>query len=397
MRSININSADGVSIDVNKYNNTSAPSQGEIWTRPSDWLPLPEVDGSQQIFAVLFAVDNTTYNRAAFGIDDNVIINWGDGSIQNYSGGVEATHDYVFSSIPSSTQTKEGYRQVIITITPQAGNNLTAIYGNSTIDSGSLEVVASGPLLFADYLNSMDRVQHAKMLCKINFVAFCASLVYLEFGYESPTVASFSYCPNLKYISNFDTTQLEASFCSFTGCSSLINLPDIDYSNFNDFNYAFSGCTALTTTPLIVFTGFPPARECFSGCVNLYKANLTGAVSDMTAMFGFCTNLLEFPALDLSVAFGGEGGQLTIGFTYSIRGETREFKAFGMKNTLEFTGEDIEPIGQQRFTRSTLIEIMTNLGLANAGAKLRISGCIGFSELTNGDKAIATNKGWTIT
>jgi hypothetical protein len=395
MRSITINSADGVSVDINKYDNTPTPSPEDVWQRPSDWLPLPEVDGTQQIFAVLFAVDNTNYNRASFGLDDNVIINWGDGNIENYSAGTQQIHDYVFSSIPSATQTTEGYRQVVITITPQAGNNLTGIYGNNTVDSGSLDVVASGTLLYPQYLNGMPRLQHAKMLCKLyTGVTACPSLVSLEFGYESPSIASFTFCPNLKYIPNFSTAGLDNYEVQFQGCSSLINLPAIDYSVFTNFASAFADCSAITTTPPIVVTGTPDMNGCFKGCVNLYKANIVGTPASIEKMFLGCVSLLEFPALDLR--FASRAGTVD-SYDFFCDFQTRGFKAYEMKNTMEFIGETYEDPLNQRFTRATLIEIMTNLGLANAGAKLRISGCIGFNNLTNDDKAIATNKGWVIT
>jgi hypothetical protein len=395
MRSIKINSADGVSVDINKYDNTPTPSGGDVWTRPSDWLPLPEVDGTQQIFAVLFAVDNSNYNKAIFATGDNVIINWGDGSIENYSVGSIAQHDYVFSSIPSSTQTTEGYRQVVITITPQAGNDLTAIYGDGGYETlGALEVVASGALLYTNWINGLPRLQHAKMMCKIEFVSSCPSLVSIEFGYESITIANFTDCPNLKYIPNFSTANLVSDQVAFRGCSSLINLPDIDYSVFNNFITAFEGCSAITTTPPIVLTGTPDMNGSFRGCVNLYKANIVGTPSNIFRMFLGCGNLLEFPALDLSFS-SATGTYNSTNLTMDLR--TRGFKAVGMKNTLEFDGFGNDASQQQKFTRETLIEIMTNLGLANAGAKLRISKCIGFNNLTNDDKAIATNKGWTIT
>ena len=394
MRSIIINSADGVSVDINKYDNAPAPSPEGVWTRPSDWLPLPEVDGTQQIVSILYAVDNSDYNKVNFYTESNVIINWGDGNIENYSAGSSPKHDYVFSSIPSATQTTEGYRQVIITITPQTGNNFTYLYGDGFISSGALDIVASGSLLTADLLRFQPRLQHAKMMCKIGAVIESSALVSLEFQYDSVTEPIFGDCPNLKYIPNFNTVGL-GDYCSFGGCSSLINLPEIDYSVFSDFTEAFRDCTSITSTPPIVLTGTPSMLDCFRGCIILYKANIIGTPSSILRMFFGCVNLLEVPPMDLSFS-EATGTFETANFSFDYH--TSKFKAFGMKNTLVFNGYDVFPVGNnQRFSRTTLIELMTNLGLANAGAKLRISGCIGFNSLTNSDKAIATNKGWIIT
>jgi hypothetical protein len=49
-----------------------------------------------------------------------------------------------------------------------------------------------------------------------------------------------------------------------------------------------------------------------------------------------------------------------------------------------------------RFGRSGIVEIFNNLGVASAGTAISISNAYGFSEVTNAEKLIATNKGWVI-
>ena len=47
--------------------------------------------------------------------------------------------------------------------------------------------------------------------------------------------------------------------------------------------------------------------------------------------------------------------------------------------------------------RNALVELFNSLPTVSNGQTIDITGCTGTSSLTNDDKAIATNKGWTIT
>ncbi len=54
-------------------------------------------------------------------------VDWGDGTIQNYTSGAVANHCYDFNQLDDSTLTKEGYKVVTIIITPQTRYNLTEL------------------------------------------------------------------------------------------------------------------------------------------------------------------------------------------------------------------------------------------------------------------------------
>jgi hypothetical protein len=98
------------------------------WTRPKDWLPLPEVNASMQKFAGLLAVFNDGTNYVALSATAAYTIDWGDGSAnEDIATGVTAQHQYTYASINSNTLSSRGYKQVIVTIVPQAGEKLNSV------------------------------------------------------------------------------------------------------------------------------------------------------------------------------------------------------------------------------------------------------------------------------
>jgi hypothetical protein len=100
------------------------------WVRNPSWLTLPVLSVSDQRVVGLFAVTNDDSNYLAFSCAGNYTVDWGDGNIENFSSGVTAQHLYSYSSVSQSTEFELSTgiiaRQVIISITPQAGANMTS-------------------------------------------------------------------------------------------------------------------------------------------------------------------------------------------------------------------------------------------------------------------------------
>ncbi|HNP42449.1 MAG TPA: hypothetical protein PKI24_23035, partial [Nitrospira sp.] len=98
------------------------------WTRPSDWLTMPTVGSSDQKFVGLLAVYDHGSNHVAISAAENYTVDWGDGSsTENIASGVTASHVYTYSSISDSTLCTRGYKQVLVTVVPQSGKNLTTL------------------------------------------------------------------------------------------------------------------------------------------------------------------------------------------------------------------------------------------------------------------------------
>jgi len=100
---------------------------GNAWVRPTDWLTMPTVSETEEKFVGLFAVYDAPENFIAVYFEGDYTVDWGDGTVENISSGVKAQHSYAWSDIPSNTLTSDGYRQVLVTVTPQSGQNLTIL------------------------------------------------------------------------------------------------------------------------------------------------------------------------------------------------------------------------------------------------------------------------------
>jgi len=98
------------------------------WTRPADWLTMP-TPGTQE-FVGLLAITDDTVNYLALQFAGNYTVDWGDGVTENVATGVKAQHQYTYSAISSSTLSTRGYKQVLVRVTPQSGQNLTIIRRN---------------------------------------------------------------------------------------------------------------------------------------------------------------------------------------------------------------------------------------------------------------------------
>ena len=132
-----------------------------------------------------------------------------------------------------------------------------------------------------------------------------------------------------------------------------------DTSDVTDMSYMFNACTNLTEPPLFD----------------------TRKVTDMKIMFNSCGELTTIPAYDVSnvTNFGSM-------FDYCIK-----LSRIHMINI----GANLDIHYSKRFTREALLEIIGNLKTVTSTKKLTI-GSNNLAKLTEEDKAIATNKGWTL-
>ena len=121
----------------------------------------------------------------------------------------------------------------------------------------------------------------------------------------------------------------------FTNCSSLTTIPQLDTSKVTSMGSMFTNCSSLTTIPALD----------------------TSNVTDMGNMFYNCYSLTEIHMTGMRANF-------------SISSSTQ-------------------------FTESALVEILNNLATVTSTRTLTM-GSTNLAKLTDEEKAIATNKGWTL-
>jgi hypothetical protein len=113
------------SIKVWDSSSTSTPAE---WVRPADWLAMPEIGPTEEKIVGLHAVFNTDGNFCAFTISGAYTVDWGDGTVENFASGATAYHEYDYDDVDlDDTESELGYKQALVTITPQSGQSLTNV------------------------------------------------------------------------------------------------------------------------------------------------------------------------------------------------------------------------------------------------------------------------------
>jgi hypothetical protein len=371
-------------ISISKYIETT-PAPQYTWERPPSWLNLPDIVDTDEVFYALYPVTNTDYNTATITAQGNYIVDWGDGSIENFASGATATHNYSFASIPSSTITPFGYRQAIIKVIPQAGASFTQI-GNIT-GSSFLDIAASGPNLVIQNIDNNLVLSALRLLCKITGqITLNGSLRYIDLDYNAFSLRTslanvFASNRALQYVSPFNTFAFTAFNGMFSSCASLISFPDINLSNAINIASICSGCSSMVYFPPTNFTGpaVLPNGAAFNGCNSLRSLTLTGFFDIQSSTTFAANSLLEFPEINLS----------NQSINYSFASSIRRIKAFGGKTSVTFANNSA-------MGRAQIVEFFQNLGTANSGASIDIANCFGTPSLSAGDRLIATNKGYTL-
>lgn len=308
----------------------------EPWIRPTEWLPLPDnVDGVQKV-SILNAVFDTDSEFVAFVCQGAYTIDWGDGVVEDYIDGVKAEHKYDYSNVNlnSITVSKFGYKQCIITITPQAGNNLTLIHFNmphSSVGTSSSYDLASG---FLDMrVNSLSCI-NLMIGTATSYVKHTMLEQCLIGELACNTLDSLFYdCYSLQSVSIKDTSKV-TSFASmhynnyalqkmptYTFRSAGVNVSAMFFNCYSlretypivlqaltattNLNNTFNGCKSLKYIDLSINSSINYTfAGLFQGCSSLEEIKLTqtgtGKINSLSNTFQY-TRIKESPVLDTSL------------------------------------------------------------------------------------------------
>lgn len=469
------------------------------WERPDDWLQIEDsVNKGDQKFVGLYAIFRDS-NFIALSATGNYTVDWGDGKIENYESGATAYHVYEYESFPG-TETKFGYRQAIVTVTPQSTFNLTSInlnekfhaervnnYNTGWMDirvSGELinKFTISGPNFTHGYLESFSFVGGCSITDFSGFFARCYALQSVLLQDTSRGVVfteMFNGCALLKTVSLFDTSKGRDFRSMFAYCYGLKTIPLFNTENGTNFSYMFQNCIALKRIPLLNTAQGRAFFGMFSSCLSITSVPLldTGNGTDFGymfgtcyiletipqlntssgvnfyAMFGSCLLLKEIPVLDTSRGenFAGMFGscatlktvpplKTSSGTNFSNMfggcGSLKEVPQLDTSNGIDFTGmffscnmlDEVPALDTARgysfgsmfagctslsrssifetretisytgckLSRGAIVDIFKNLGSGVAQKAIMIDNNWGTTLLTEGDREIATKKGWLI-
>lgn len=278
---------------------------------PTDHLPLPVVNVGDQKLVGSFAVfPQDGANFVALSAAGAYTVNWGDGTTEDFATGVQANHAYTYASTPSGTLTVGGYRQVVITVTPQAGQTLTAInLGRRHPQLGSTNVGGTGWLDICIAGASISSLQLAATTTNVTVVL----LSMLErFEYKGPSALTnlpylFSKCYALQSIKGSQWTGNVTNIGNWlSGCNSLTALVDMDLSKVTTTTNAFAGLASLQQVSGLNLSSVATGSSLFENSVALREVadlNLS-KVGLASSMFAGCTALRSVSNIDFSLATG---------------------------------------------------------------------------------------------
>lgn len=286
----------------------TAPEPIPDWVRPADWLAMPTIGSEEEKIVGLYPVFNNDSNSVVFRITGNYTVDWGDGTIENFTASTLASHKYNYASISESTLSSRGYKQVLVTITPQPGSNITIVSMNGAAPDNSNLAGAS-----LQILNWLDIVINTPNANSVSFVGGGNSEIWPmceRVWLKSFSPSGFNY---LSMFLGFISLQSVPAFpvtgnCSymFSGCKSLTKLPGFNFSTVSALRNTFNTCSVLAELPdtfngsLISGTGL---QGTFTNCSLLkdIPPSLAGATpTDISSTFSGCYLIKSIPDLNYS-------------------------------------------------------------------------------------------------
>lgn len=169
----------------------------------------------------------------------------------------------------------------------------------------------------------------------------------------------FNSCKKLISINQLDTSNVIDMYSMFGYCNKLSSIPQLDTSKVTDMTYMFQNCDYLITIPQLD----------------------TSKVTNMQYMFFNCYALKIIPNLDVSKV-------TSMDYMFYNCSNLTEIHMTGMQSSFDIHDST-------KFTRDALVEILNNLATVTRTKRLTM-GSTNLEKLTDEDKAIATNKGWTL-
>jgi hypothetical protein len=384
---------------------------------------------------VTLTVATNVVNRTAHGLSNGAGIRFYN--LVNTTGIVAGRLYYVINAAANSFQVAETiggsavdltgtdgsatllpYKVAVVTITPQAGQNLTVVnffqkHGQTGLangySTGWLDLAMAIPQVSGANLaiGGATTVVHA-LIERINIVAVgaltsmasffngCRSLQSLPSLPSATAVTTmsgmFNGCASLQTIPPFPGSVAAVTNMSnmFQICFSLQTIPPFPGSvaAVTTMSGMFNGCASLQTIP--PFPGSVAAvtnmSGMFNGCASLQTIppfpGSVAAVTNMSGMFQSCPSLQTIPPMDAS----GVSSSANFANAY-LAGSLTRIQATGQRFTFS--------VASQRLSAVALNEIFTGLPTVT-GQTITVTGNYGINEVGY-NPTIATAKGWTVT
>jgi surface protein len=347
---------------------------GEGYQRPADWLEIDSlVVDLDEKFVGLYAIyeDSNFISLSAAG---NYTVDWGDGVVENYNSGIQCYHQYDYADF-IGTESTRGYRQAVVTVTPDGGTltNIDLLKKHSQPDlqlytTNWLDIKMSGSNV-SSIVTSGYLTVYPGILEQFSFIGT---------NNLTSTYRLFYRCHSFKSLLELDTSSVTNMGQMFYQNHSLIEVPLFDTSSATDMSNMFAECSSLITIPLFntssVITMFSMFRDCYS-LTTIPLIDTTG--TNKTSMFSKCIALQSIPLIS--------GGNVS--GMFSLCASLSKGAILNTKLTISYE--------KCKLSQSALVDIFNGLATV-VGQTITITGNWGAANLTVGERAIATDKGWVI-
>ena len=199
----------------------------------------------------------------------------------------------------------------------------------------------------------------------------------------------FEQCTSLTDIPLLDTSKVTKMTNMFNSCTSLTSIPILNTSNVIRTANMFYECSSLTTIPQLDTSKVTMMNSMFFSCPSLTSIPQldTHSVTDMSFMFAYCTSLTSVPLLDATSLTNADN---MFGNDFSPLNKFTDFGGLiNLKVNLNLT-----PC--PKLTHDSLMNVINEAADVTASPKTLTLGTKNLNKLTDEEKAIATNKGWTL-
>jgi hypothetical protein len=284
------------------------------------WLPLPNIQENEQKFAGLLAIYKGASGNTGTTADSNFaalrltltnsghsyFVDWGDGNVIRYQSNVQAQYQYNWDNISSTTETPQGYKQVVIQAYPGTGFTATSFDLNTRFSQ-------TGVTLPSQFLTPWLNIKLAGVcFSSLNIAGGGNSrhftLKRVEFIGQFPSITSlfalFSSVTQLQTVIGLNNfPNIISTNSLFNGCRLLKAAPFFNTSKVTNIIDMFNSCTSLNYVPPYDFSKVTQAGALFSSCqalTNIPKFNTSG-ITNAGFMFNFCTALETIPEMDFSL------------------------------------------------------------------------------------------------
>ena len=349
---------------------------------------------------VTFTATTSTVNRTAHGYSNGDTVRFYN--IVTTTGISENTPYYVVNSTANTFQvstvsggsvltlTNDGsatllpYKIAVVTIAPQAGQNLTSInfyvkHNQSGLangySTGWLDIEIALPSCTTLTLgSSLTNIRHLNLeQVKLNQLGAITSFANL-----------FSSCYSLRSVGISASTAAVANTSNmFNSCYSLLTVPLFNTVAVTNMSSMFNSCYSLLTVPLFNTEAVTTMQSMFSGCRTLLTVPLfnTVAVTNMSSMFNNCFSLTAVPALGTTAV----NSSTNLSSMFTSCNSLARIQAKNFRWTFS--------VANCKLSATALNEIYTNLPTVTAQT-ITVSGNYGTAT---DNPSIATAKGWTVT